>query len=251
MRRMRIEMGTWVVIEAHAAAAESVQRGLEAAFSAVADVARFMHPENPESDVARISAAPPGTAVPVRPDTLQVLRFAQRLHRISAGRFDPCLPGARGRLGDLMLLPGSLPAVRSEVRVQLDLGGIAKGFAVDCAVAALLSAGCSAGIVNAGGDLRVFGPACETVLLKRADGSYRAVALQEAALAVSDRDAACPPSGHRGYYLRGGLGAGATRYAAVRAADAMSADALTKCVLLCPAALSGSLLRQLGAESLS
>jgi thiamine biosynthesis lipoprotein ApbE len=39
----------------------------------------------------------------------------------------------------------------------VDLGGIAKGFAVDRAVKALKCAGLASGVVNAGGDLRVFG----------------------------------------------------------------------------------------------
>jgi len=39
----------------------------------------------------------------------------------------------------------------------LDLGAIAKGYAVDCAVDGLRAAGIEAGMVNAGGDLRVFG----------------------------------------------------------------------------------------------
>jgi thiamine biosynthesis lipoprotein len=47
--------------------------------------------------------------------------------------------------------------------MQLDLGGIAKGYAVDCAVDALRSAGVSSGSVNAGGDLRVFGAAATRV----------------------------------------------------------------------------------------
>lgn len=41
--------------------------------------------------------------------------------------------------------------------MSIDLGGIAKGFIIDRAVDALQSAGLSAGIVDAGGDLRVFG----------------------------------------------------------------------------------------------
>ncbi|HAT39056.1 FAD:protein FMN transferase [Polynucleobacter necessarius] len=41
--------------------------------------------------------------------------------------------------------------------VCLDLGGIAKGFAVNMAVRVLLSEGTLSGSVNAGGDLRVFG----------------------------------------------------------------------------------------------
>ena len=41
----------------------------------------------------------------------------------------------------------------------LDLGGIAKGFAVDKAVESLMADGIKSGCVNAGGDLRVFGTA--------------------------------------------------------------------------------------------
>ncbi|HHS12163.1 MAG TPA: FAD:protein FMN transferase [bacterium] len=41
--------------------------------------------------------------------------------------------------------------------MSIDLGGIAKGFIIDRAVEVLQNAGLSAGIVDAGGDLRVFG----------------------------------------------------------------------------------------------
>ena len=41
--------------------------------------------------------------------------------------------------------------------LHADLGGIAKGYAVDCAVTALRAAGVAQGWVNAGGDVRVFG----------------------------------------------------------------------------------------------
>jgi hypothetical protein len=67
---------------------------------------------------------------------------------------------------------------------------------------------------------------------------------------VSDRDAAHPPAGHRGYYVRAGR-AGAQRYAAVRAGDAMSADALTKCVLLGAPAQARALLAAYGAAALA
>jgi thiamine biosynthesis lipoprotein len=55
------------------------------------------------------------------------------------------------------LLPGN--EIRfADPSVKIDLGGIAKGFAVDCAVEALQRQGITDGLVNAGGDLRVFGP---------------------------------------------------------------------------------------------
>ena len=55
----------------------------------------------------------------------------------------------------LHLTPGL--GVRATAPIALDLGGIAKGYAVDRAVDALRVAGARAGLVNAGGDLRVFG----------------------------------------------------------------------------------------------
>jgi thiamine biosynthesis lipoprotein len=250
-RRMHIEMGTWVAIEACAAQEETVQRGIAAAFAVVAELARTLHPTLPQSDVARINAATGGHPVPLQAATLALLRFAQRLHRLSEGFFDPCLPAAPGRLADVALHDGPQPLAELRRPVQLDLGGIAKGFAVDGAVAALQAAGCSAGLVNAGGDLRVFGALAQTILLRDGSGHCRSVPLKEAALAVSTRAAAGAPSGHRGYYVRHGAAATARDYAAVCARDALTADALTKCVLLCPDELTTRLLCQLGAENLS
>ena len=42
--------------------------------------------------------------------------------------------------------------------VAVDLGGIAKGFAVDRAIEVLRAQGISRALVNAGGDLAAFGP---------------------------------------------------------------------------------------------
>src|SRR5262249_43137191 len=72
--------------------------------------------------------------------------------------------------------------------VKVDLGGIAKGFAVDRAVDALHRHGVAEGLVNAGGDLRVFGPRSHVVDVRDprqpVSPLYR-VALRNAALASS------------------------------------------------------------------
>ena len=250
LRRMRIEMGTGVVIEAHAPTAAQAQAGTAAGFAAVARVAALMNPQLPAGDLHRISAAPAGTRLPVHPNTAAILRFAHELHRLSEGIFDPCLPHRRGTLAQLEIEDGAAPAVICHAPVAIDCGGFAKGYAVDCAVAALREAGCTAGVVNAGGDLRVFGALREPVLLRRAEAGFEPLELENAALAVSDRDAREAPPGHRGYYVRGAPAA-QRRYAAVRASAAMTADALTKCVLLAPPVLAEAILAALGAECLA
>jgi FAD:protein FMN transferase len=72
--------------------------------------------------------------------------------------------------------------------VKIDLGGIAKGFAVDRAVEALLGHGIAEGLVNAGGDLRVFGPRSHAVDIRDPRQPHRPlyrVAVCNAALASS------------------------------------------------------------------
>src|SRR5579863_9888980 len=92
VRRMRVAMGTMIVIEAHAPSRARAEAALGAAFDALAEVGRCLHPSATGSELARLNAARAGTAVPLGPAALAVLRFAQRLHTLSAGVFDPCLP---------------------------------------------------------------------------------------------------------------------------------------------------------------
>ena len=118
--------------------------------------------------------------------------------------------------------------------VMLDLGGIAKGFAVDQAVEELQRRGCPEGVVNAGGDLRVFGAAPRTIHISTADGQSMAVDLRAAALAASAPRTAASPTEHRGFYL-GTSGAPVDGHAvAIIAPNAAVADALCKCALVCP-----------------
>jgi len=247
LRRLRIAMGTTLAIEARASTPPPATAGLAAALSAVAEVAERLHSQHPDSDLARLGAARPGTPVPLWRGTLALLQWAKTLARASDGVFDPCLPECVGRIADVELIEGAEPRAIAHAPVAIDCGGIAKGYAVDAAVEALRAAGCSAGLVNAGGDVRVFGETSSELLLRQAAGGFRPLELRQAALAVSDRDGARPTPGHRGYYRRAGLDPGIERYAAVRASRAMVADALTKCVLLCPTQVSARLLEEFGA----
>jgi thiamine biosynthesis lipoprotein len=108
-----------------------------------------------------------------------VLAAARAVAEASDGRFDVSVAPELVRYGYLPRhaglarpAPGAnwqhielLPGHRVQLArpLHLDLGGIAKGYAVDCAIGALQDAGMDAGRVNAGGDLRLFGDAAEPV----------------------------------------------------------------------------------------
>lgn len=247
-RRLRIALGTWIAIEARDPTA------IEAAYAAIRDVDLRMHPRRHGSEIARINGATPGTPIEVEADTWHLLQLARRLYDLSDGIFDPCLPSRPGRLCDLEI-QSNTPVLVCHASVELDLGGIAKGHAIDRAVAKLQELGCPSGLVNAGGDLRVFGEHAETIFLRRWVAGHPAptpsgsdpnsnpndafelqpLSLQNAALAVSDLDATEHPVEHQGYYNRTDPPTPTIRhrYAAVIANTAAVADALTKCVLLC------------------
>jgi len=253
LRRLRVALGTWVAIEATAESEAVAARAIEAAYAEVCEVERRMHPEREGSDIARINSAPLRVRTPIHASTWEVLRLAQRLNELTRGVFDPCLPSSSGRLTDLELSgpsAASAPWVVRRAALALDLGGIAKGYAIDRAIAALGGAGCNAGAVNAGGDLRLFGARRETILLRYRD-RYQPLVLQNAALAVSDLDESRRPPGHRGYYVRTGAAGTSRRYAAVQASDAMTADALTKCVLLCSEASARRTVAELGGRDIT
>lgn len=239
-----------MAIEAAASSPEAALAGTEAAFAAIAQVDSRMHPTRPGSDVARVNLEAPGVRVPIDVSTWWVLRLAQRVQALTEGMFDPCLPDRPGRLADLELSARAAsdcaPWALCHAPLLLDLGGIAKGYAIDCAIDALVAAGCVAGLVNAGGDLRVFGARREPILLRHTDGTCRPLELENTALAVSDIGAQRRPSEHRGYYSPSGDHRAVRRYAAVLAREAAVADALTKCVLLAPADCARRALQELG-----
>jgi thiamine biosynthesis lipoprotein len=194
------------------------------------------------------------TPVTVHSSICDLLKLARRLHTLTDGVFDPCLPTRSGRLHDIEV---SNDQVLCHAPVALDFGGFAKGYAVDRAIEVLRSHGCIDGLVNAGGDLRVFGPRTEPTFLRGPAGELTNVVLADAALAVSDANSQSRPAEHQGYYVREGALADdgdhanadlpVIDFAAVIAREAVIADALAKCVLLCRKATAERALREFGA----
>jgi len=183
IRRCRPLLGTYVELTVEHAGDAAAHEAAGRAFAEIATVHRLMSAHDPESDLARIQQDGLATPVEVDPRTHEVLALAARLHAESDGVFDvtvgselarrgllPALPLAEGagRGGDVRLHSRHRVSLRRPAR--LDLGGIAKGYAVDRAVSVLRHCGARAGLVNAGGDLRCFGPTPRAIAVRPPDG---------------------------------------------------------------------------------
>lgn len=229
LRRARPYLGTLVEVGAPA----GCERAIDAAFQAVAQVERLMSRHLASSDIGRFNAACAGTQAAVHPWTFRVLALARDLEAASEGRFD--ITQGTGRWS---LVEDGLLKVDADTRI--DLGGIAKGEAVDRGLEALLDAGASAGWVNAGGDLRVEGLELPVGLRDEREGGLRPWAtLSEGALATSRFPVDDPDrlSGHP-----------AARHVTVAAPRCALADALTKVVAL-TGETAGTLLDQYEAQA--
>jgi FAD:protein FMN transferase len=259
-------MGTLVQVCASAADAAAVERAVDAALAAVERVERLMSFHDPQSELSRLNREAAHTPQTVHPWTRAVLRRALRIAGASDGLFDitvapllvreGLLPGIAdaslncGNWRHIVLMTGS--RVFFARPMLLDLGGIAKGFAIDMAIHELRRGGCIQGAVNAGGDLRRFGSVAEPIHLRRRDALVQVAELRCGAIATSaphavhDERLAQPlgsifdPRSRRAWEGRGAV--------MVAARSCVIADALTKVAALAGPACE-PLLARFGAQA--
>jgi len=178
----RYVMGTLAVVKAEAADPAAGEAAVDAAFAAFATVDSLMSTWRTDSPLSRLNSAAPGWH-PVDSHIHGVLSAALRLGRRSHGAFDPTvltlmqawgLRGENPRVPDAAELTAllarrgfnavevdslTLQVYFRQANPGLDLGGIAKGYALDLAADAMAATGATAAVLDLGGNLRVFGAA--------------------------------------------------------------------------------------------
>ncbi len=233
----------------------------KAAFDEIQRIEALMSFHDPQSELSLLNRDAVRKPVAVSADMIRVLRFALELSEATNGAFDLNIAAplvGRGDLPDHGGVPkpeGSWRDIRLEgdlVRfarpLLLDLGGIAKGYAVDCAFSKIPVS--FDVVVDAGGDMRMR-PWRGRSLHVRAPGQYETGAFVEAAM---EAEAVATSSG---YFSDGqhpivnpvsGSSIVDQRSVSVFAPQCMIADALTKAVFLCSD--SDSLLERWSATAL-
>jgi thiamine biosynthesis lipoprotein len=261
IKRCRPLLGTFVEITLESPRSESwLQQTASKAFSLIESVQTLMSFHSRESDISRLNQCGHLTPLIVHPWTVQVLKQAVALSAATEGAFDVTLVprlvasgllprhgrgqilSEAGRWEEIEFLhDGNHPQIFFRQPLKVDLGGIAKGFAVDKATDFLAASGVTRAIVNAGGDLRVHGSDRLEIAIR-----HPARPQAETLPALMLRPAVATSGA---YFVRQRMGVAKANHiihprtgkmlrtndsVSVFAPTCMEADALTKAVLLAP-----------------
>jgi FAD:protein FMN transferase len=233
VERARPLLGTVVAIRVEGCSQLTAHRAIDAAFADVALIGRLMSFQDSGSELSRLNREAAYRVVSVHPHTFAVLRWSLAIAAASCGSFDvSAARGALGAIADWRDIELRAPrGVRLRWPLLIDLSGIAKGYAVDLAIARLRAHGVRRAVVNAGGDLRVLGRDAERIAL-RSQGKSTQLAMLELANGALATSAA-----HSGVTV------------SVMARRCVVADALTKVVMVDHRA-AARVLRSFGARAL-
>ncbi len=251
----QLEMGTLFRIVVYSSDGDLAEAAARRAFARIERLDARLSDYRPDSELNRLSAE--AAPVVVSPDLFRVLEESVRFSRLSGGAFDVTVrplvklweeAGRRGQLPAAaemasasarvgyrkIVLNRMLRSVRtSHPETEIDLGGIAKGYAADEALAVLAESGLTRALVDAGGDVRLGAPPAERRAWKvriEGDGAAGELALSNCAVATSgDLHRYREIGGIRYSHIvdpRSGQALRESRLVTVIAPDAMTADAL-------------------------
>lgn len=172
-------MGTRCTVELWTTDRQKGEQAIDAVFADMRQVDEMMSPYKPTSELSRVNAEGSQHPVAVSPELFDVVAISVEYSRLSKGVFDvtyasvgylydyrrhvrpddaaiaAALPGIDYR--HMKLDPKVHTIAFERPGMRIDLGGIAKGYAVDRGIDILKRAGFDRAMVNAGGDSRIIG----------------------------------------------------------------------------------------------
>jgi FAD:protein FMN transferase len=175
-------MGTLFTITLFAPEEKAAASAADSAFRRIDALEDIMSDYQADSELMRLCEQPPGKPVPVSADLFDVLQRAQKISEASGGAFDVTvgpyvrlwrfarkrkelssqaeMASAASAVGykKLKLDPRLWTVTLLVPHMRLDVGGIAKGYAADQALALLKSRGITRALVAASGDISLGDP---------------------------------------------------------------------------------------------
>lgn len=220
-------------------------------FDEIRRIHNLMSFHDKNSELSHINHMAAKETVEISPDMASVLTFAHELSSLTDGVYDITIAPELMMMGGLprmfkkisstgkwrdIQLDGNVVSFSKEL--VIDLGGIAKGYAVDCAFNLLMNETSKLDqmVINAGGDMRMLNWVGEVIEIRHPNTNHRAsnisTVMQASALATS-----APNYRGTGSLIvdpNTGQALKSNDSVSVFASSCMVADALTKAIFLSP-----------------
>jgi thiamine biosynthesis lipoprotein len=177
----RLSMGTFARIVAVTRNHKRAKRCIEAGFNEFKRIENMLSYFNPDSELNKVNREASGRRVRISRELFEILQTSVDYSRLTNGAFDitvgPLVDLWR-KAGEVNQMPGEIAIANTKSRVgyeklildpnalmvrfavdemSIDLGGIAKGYAVDRVVEVMKRKGAIGGMVDLGGNIRCFG----------------------------------------------------------------------------------------------
>jgi thiamine biosynthesis lipoprotein len=261
-KREEAIMGTAIVVELWADSRAEGQAAIDAVMAEMHRIDRAMSPHKPESELSRINREAGRGPVRLSAEMAALIGRAIEFSRWSDGAFDityasvgqlydyragvapddAAVAAARQAIGWQELLLDGATLRFGQPGMRIDLGGFAKGHAVDRSIAILRERGIANAMVSAGGDSHLLGdhrgrPWMIAVRDPRREGGAAAVLpLQDVAVSTSgDYERFFVKGGVRHHHLidpRTGRSPSGVRSVTIVADDGLTSEALSKTVFV-------------------
>jgi thiamine biosynthesis lipoprotein len=172
-------MGTRITVELWAEDADKGNQAIDAVLDEMRHIDEAMSTYKPTSEVSQVNAKAADGPMHISKELYDLLTTAKQYSEITDGAFDityasvgymydfrkhvrpddtqiaKALPAINYR--HVLLDPNNQTVQFSQKGVRIDLGGIAKGYSVDCGIDVLKKLGYTRAFVGAGGDSRIIG----------------------------------------------------------------------------------------------
>ncbi len=243
IRTCRPALGTFVEITVadKDKTPESIHRAIRKAFLEIERIENLLSKYKTNSDISRINKCSGHRSTEVSQETITLIEKSLEFSRLTNGAFDITVqPLVQSKAGfsNIKITEQDKSVFLTNPEMALDLGGIAKGYAVDKAVVILKQERIKSALVNAGGDIYAFGIPQESkgwqIALqhpRKPDAILTVLEIQDKAVATSgDYQRYVKISGQRYNHIidprTGYPCADVPASVTVLAADCLSADAL-------------------------
>lgn len=151
-------MDTFVEISYYTSDAGEMSNAIEEAFIEIERVEGIFSKFNNESEISKINRLAGTEGINISPEVFGLIERAINYSRLTNGSFDITVePLKKGRYEKIFLDKNRSSIHFLEGDIKIDLGGIAKGYAVDKAKEILSSRGVSNALINIGGNIYALG----------------------------------------------------------------------------------------------